>query len=222
MFTGIVEVVGEIKQVNAHKGDLTLCIDSKSLPLGDVQLGDSIATNGVCLTVTTLAEQCFWANVSRETVACSTFKEAGVGQKVNLEKALTLQSRLGGHIVAGHVDGVGDIKQVRREGESLYVRISAPKDVAPYIAHKGSICVDGISLTVNGVNQCEFELNLIPHTAMHSTAMLWRVGQKVNLEADLVARHIERLLNFQQHASEESQDSALSKDFLAQHGFLKG
>lgn len=221
MFTGIVETVGEIKQVSARQGDITLCVDSKNMSLDDVQLGDSIATNGVCLTVTTISKGCFWANVSRETVSCSTFKEAHAGQKVNLEKALTLQSRLGGHIVAGHVDGVGEIQQLRNDGNSVYVCIAAPEDIAPYIAHKGSICVDGVSLTVNGVNGNEFELNLIPHTAEHSTATAWKVGQQLNLEADLVARHIERLLQFQQNTPAPKKESALNQAFLAENGFLK-
>ncbi|PCJ16433.1 MAG: riboflavin synthase [Gammaproteobacteria bacterium] len=221
MFTGIVEAVGEIKQVSARQGDITLCVDGKGLSFADVALGDSIATNGVCLTVTSFSGGFFWANVSRETVSCSTFKDICVGQKVNLEKALTLQSRLGGHIVAGHVDGVGKIQKLSNDGDSVYVCIAAPEDLARYIAHKGSICVDGISLTVNGVKGNAFELNLIPHTAGHSTATTWTVGQSVNLEVDLVARHIERLLQFPQSPDTAKKESALSKDFLAQNGFLK-
>lgn len=222
MFTGIVEAQGKIKRLSRQGKDLLIEIASPQLDFSDVRLGDSIATNGVCLTVNKLGDCRFSANVSEETLSCSTLASMEVGQVVNLEKALTLQTRLGGHMVSGHVDGVGRILQVSDRGQSLYIEVEAPPALSKYIAHKGSISVDGISLTVNGVDNNIFELNIVPHTAAHTTVQQWQAGSPVNLEVDLLARHIERLLQFEQNAETTQSQTTLDKRFLAQYGFLKG
>ncbi len=218
MFTGIVEAVGHIAKVEARRGDLRLRIHTGALDLGDVQLGDSIATNGVCLTVVELHGDGFVADVSRETLAYATLAELEAGDPVNLEKALTLAKRLGGHIMSGHVDGVGEVLSRQEDARSIRFRIAAPAQLAKYIAHKGSICVDGVSLTVNAVEGCEFELNIVPHTAAGTIIAGYRAGVKVNLEVDVIARYLERLLMKDEPAKASDR---ISSDFLAQHGFMR-
>lgn len=221
MFTGIIETVGSVSQVQPHGGDLRLYIEAGDLPLGDVQQGDSIATNGVCLTVVELTSMGFWADVSGETLAHTTLDSWQVGQKVNLEKALTPQTRLGGHIVSGHVDGVGEVLTCHGDARSERFRLRAPDGLARYIAHKGSITVDGISLTVNRVEGAEFELNIVPHTLKSTIMDAYRTGTSVNLEVDLLARYLERLL-LGERAAEKGAVSGISLDFLTEHGFNKG
>jgi riboflavin synthase len=219
MFTGIVETVGQIAKSEPKGGDLRLRIHTADLDLSDVQLGDSIATNGVCLTVVELHGDGFVADVSRETVAYSTLADLGAGAKVNLEKALTLAKRLGGHMMSGHVDGVGEILSREEDARSIRFRVAAPKELAKYIAHKGSICVDGVSLTVNAVDGNAFELNIVPHTADQTVIAAYRAGVKVNLEVDVIARYLERLLMNEQP---QTGGSEITSDFLAQHGFMTG
>jgi riboflavin synthase len=189
------------------------------LDLGDVRLGDSIAVNGVCLTAVALPGDGFWADVSGETLAHTAFAALRVGSRVNLEKALTPTSRLGGHLVSGHVDGVGEVKAVQRDGRSLRFRIKAPAELAKYIAHKGSICVDGVSLTVNAVDGAEFELNIVPHTLQETTLTGLAAGARVNLEVDVIARYLERLLQGERAA--QPAGGTVTAAFLAEHGFMK-
>ncbi len=219
MFTGIVEAVGEIARVEPANGDFRLYVRTEHLDLSDVKLGDSIATNGVCLTVVSLSGDGFWADVSAETIACSTFSGIQVGQRVNLEKALTPTTRLGGHLVSGHVDGVGQVRSRQEDGRSVRIHIEAPAAIAKYIAAKGSICVDGISLTVNSVAANVFGLNIVPHTALETTVGLWRPGTRVNLEVDMLARYLERLLLAQ--SEQQPGSDGINLAFLAEHGFLK-
>lgn len=219
MFTGIVETVGRVAQLQPRNGDLRLRIDTGALPLGDVALGDSIATNGVCLTVVELTGNGFWADVSRETLAFTTIGAWRLGDRVNLEKALMAQSRLGGHIVSGHVDGIGTIVARSDDARSIRLTVQAPPELAKYIAHKGSICVDGTSLTVNAVHGADFELNIIPHTAQVTVIGGYSGGTRVNLEVDVIARYLERLLQGDAAANPETKKGGISAAFLAEHGF---
>lgn len=218
MFTGIIEAVGQVVAVQPKNGDLRLRIKTCGLGLADVQLGDSIATNGVCLTVVDLPGDGYWADVSRETLDNTTIPQWRVGQNVNLEKALTPQTRLGGHIVSGHVDGVGEVVSRHPDARSERFRLRAPKALAKYIAHKGSITVDGTSLTVNAVDGAEFELNIVPHTLAHTVMGGYQPGSLVNLEVDVLARYLERLMLGDKAA--ESGSSGITMEFLAQHGFM--
>lgn len=192
MFTGIVAGVGRITDVEQRDKGLRLTVDAGSVSLADVGLGDSIAVNGVCLTVIAKTGRSFDVDVSQETIDC-TVGLGGPGE-VNLEKALTLADRLGGHLVTGHVDGVGSVVLFERVGESYLLRIRAPAELAKYIAKKGSVTVQGTSLTVNRVEGAEFDINLIPHTLEMTTLRHLTPGAKLNLEVDLVARYVERLL----------------------------
>ncbi|MBN7795496.1 riboflavin synthase [Parahaliea mediterranea] len=219
MFTGIVQAVGEIAALQPSGGDLRLRVRSGELPLDDVALGDSISTNGVCLTVTELPGDGYWADVSRETLDFTTLGGLEVGSRVNLEKALTPASRLGGHIVSGHVDGVGEVVSSSEDGRSIRFVLRAPAPLAKYIAHKGSITVDGTSLTVNAVNGAEFDLNIIPQTMQETIFGSYRPGSRVNLEVDVIARYLERLVLGE--AAAEPGAGGLSLDTLAEHGFLR-
>ncbi|NVJ59438.1 MAG: riboflavin synthase [Gammaproteobacteria bacterium] len=216
MFTGIIEAVGTIKAVQDIGGDKRFSIDTGKLDLSDVELGDSIASNGVCLTVVELYDSGFLADVSGETIELTGFKHYAAGQKLNLEKALTPSSRLGGHLVSGHVDGIGTVKKRWQDARSWRFIIEAPSDLARYIAHKGSITVDGISLTVNKVEGNNFELNIVPHTIQETIMGDYQAGTLVNLEVDQIARYLERLLMF----SSDSSGSAVTKELLAKHGYL--
>lgn len=218
MFTGIIEAIGEITTLQpGGGGDLRLRIKTNRLDLADVQLGDSIATNGACLTVVALPGDGYWADVSRETLTMTTIGDWRSGQRVNLEKALTPQTRLGGHMVSGHVDGIGKVLWRKSEARAEILRLRAPDELAKYIAHKGSITVDGTSLTVNAVDGAEFELTIIPHTLTQTVIGGYRTGTQVNLEVDLIARYLERLLLGDAAAKGEG----MTLEFLAQHGFHK-
>jgi riboflavin synthase len=195
VFTGLIEAVGILRTREHRGGDQRLTIASQALDLTDVKLGDSIATNGVCLTVVEISGDAFVADVSQETLAHSTLRECSIGSAVNLEKALLATSRLGGHIVSGHVDDVGSVLRLARDARSVRISIEAPAALAKYIAHKGSITVDGASLTVNAVEGCVFELNIVPHTAAQTIITNYRAGTRVNLEVDVIARYLERLLS---------------------------
>ncbi|MGV6808450.1 MAG: riboflavin synthase [bacterium] len=224
MFTGIVQAIGHIQTLQPQGGDLRLAIQTGKLDLSDVQLGDSIAVNGVCLTVIELGQQYFAADVSRETMTLTSLAGLNSGASVNLEKALTLATRLGGHLVSGHVDGLGEVLARYDDARSVRFRIQAPDALAKYIAAKGSICVDGTSLTVNRIDGAIFELNIVPHTLQETIMAGYQVGSKVNLEVDVIARYLERLLlaeHTTQATSASSSSSHISEAFLAEHGFLK-
>jgi len=224
MFTGIVQAIGQIQTIQPQGGDLRLAIQTGKLDLGDVQFGDSIAVNGVCLTVIELGQHYFAADVSRETMTLTSLAGLNSGASVNLEKALTLATRLGGHLVSGHVDGLGEVLARYDDARSVRFRIQAPDALAKYIAAKGSICIDGTSLTVNRVEGASFELNIVPHTLQETIMASYQVGSKVNLEVDVIARYLERLL-LAEHTtpstSRSSSSSHISEAFLAEHGFLK-
>lgn len=194
MFTGIIQAIGEVRQLQPSGGDMRLRIATGKLDLGDVAIGDSIAVNGVCLTAVELPGDGFVADVSRETLSLTSLGGLQVGSRVNLEKALTLATRLGGHLVSGHVDGLGRVLERHDDARSVRFAIEAPDALARYIAHKGSITVDGTSLTVNGVDGSRFELNIVPHTLQETIMGGYAAGSRVNLEVDLVARYLERLL----------------------------
>ena len=219
MFTGIIEAVGEITVIEPKGSDARIRVLTHQLDLSDVQLGDSIAVNGVCLTAVELPGDGFWADVSGETLSCTTFKSLTVGTKANLEKALTPSTRLGGHLVSGHVDGIGKVVERFNDGRSVRFHIQAPDDMAKYIAEKGSVCVDGISLTVNMVKGAIFELNIVPHTLQETTMGQFKVGTEVNLEVDIIARYLERLILGDKAADVKT--SGISMDMLSEHGFMK-
>ncbi|WXL26528.1 riboflavin synthase [Ectopseudomonas mendocina] len=219
MFTGIIEAIGTIRALTPKGGDVRVYVQTGKLDLGDVKLGDSIAVNGVCLTAVELPGDGFWADVSRETLARTAFIDLKAGSKVNLEKALTPSSRLGGHLVSGHVDGVGEVIARADNARAVQFTIRAPRELAKYIAHKGSITVDGTSLTVNAVNGAEFELTIVPHTLGETIMADYQAGRQVNLEVDLLARYLERLLLGEKAA--DGKASGLTESFLAEHGYLK-
>jgi len=196
VFTGIIQAVGRIAEIDAGEQDIRLRIETGKLPLADVALGDSIATSGVCLTVTELPGDGFWADVSPETLSLTSLGSKGVGDAVNLETSLTLSTPLGGHLVSGHVDGVGYIEQIMEDARFWRVKVAAPDNLARYIAMKGSICVDGTSLTVNQVDGSAFELTIIPQTWEETVFSEYVAGSPVNLEVDVIARYLERLMQF--------------------------
>lgn len=193
MFSGIIADIGTITRTEDRNGGLRLSVETYALGMDDVQLGDSIAVNGVCLTVVKKSSNEFSVDVSRETLDCTVGLDRQ-GTLVNLEKALRLSDRLGGHLVSGHVDGVGEVVAFNDTGESWRLVVRAPHQLAKYIALKGSITINGVSLTVNQVAGSEFEVNLIPHTLSVTTLSELRAGAKVNLEIDLIARYVERML----------------------------
>ena len=194
MFTGIIADVGTIADKLDREGGLRLNIATQSLDMSDVQLGDSIAVNGVCLTAIKLESNSFTVDVSKETLHCTVGLEQQ-GAQVNLEKALRLADRLGGHLVSGHVDGVGEVVAFVNLGESWKLSVKAPKELAKYIAAKGSITINGVSLTVNTVEGCIFHVNLIPHTLQQTTLKDLHVDSRVNLEIDMIARYVERMMS---------------------------
>ncbi|HEY3860051.1 MAG TPA: riboflavin synthase [Gammaproteobacteria bacterium] len=194
MFTGIIQAVGKIESLTPEGGDLRLSIGTGELPMQDVKVGDSICVSGCCLTVIARREHAFDADVSKETLSLTTLGSLKTGSPVNLEKSLTLATPLGGHLVSGHVDGVGTVKSRREEARSVRFDIQVPADIKRYIAHKGSVGVDGVSLTVNAIQDDTFDVNIIPHTMAHTIFGSYQPGSRVNLEVDVVARYVERML----------------------------
>lgn len=219
MFTGIIQSVGHIKSMTRMSGDYRIVLDTAKLDMSDVHLGDSIAVNGVCLTVIDHAGQSFSADVSNETISHTALAQLKTGSRVNLEKALSLQDRLGGHLVSGHVDGLGEIISISKDARSVRFKIKPDPAITKYIAKKGSITVDGISLTVNTVGHDGFELNIVPHTIQETIMSDYQAGHKVNLEVDVIARYVEQLLLG--GAEPAAKGSALTEQFLAQHGFTR-
>ncbi|WP_353572276.1 riboflavin synthase [Candidatus Albibeggiatoa sp. nov. BB20] len=218
MFTGIIQAFGKIQQIQPTGVDARFKIHTGQRFLDGVQLGDSIAVNGVCLTVTEMTGDCFWADVSGETLQRTTFAHLKTNDATNLEKAVTPQTHLGGHIVSGHVDGIGTLTERYNDGRSVRLAIKAPDSLAKYIAEKGSICVDGISLTVNLVKGAVFELNIVPHTLEKTTLGSIQTGHEVNLEVDVIARYLERLLLGDKAAHPNT--SNITEAFLQQNGFV--
>ena len=219
MFTGIIEALGKIQHIAPKSKDLVLTIETGRLDLSDVKLGDSIAVNGVCLTVISLGANCFSADVSAESLVHTDMMHYQRGTLVNLEKALTLSTRLGGHLVSGHVDGLGEILSFYQEGRAWRYEVSCPPSLLKYIANKGSVTIDGVSLTVTGLNDDSFVLNIVPHTIAETRIQTYTVGHKVHIEVDLMARYAERLLSFS--AGSNDKKTNINQSFLAEHGFLK-
>jgi riboflavin synthase len=219
MFTGIIEAVGKITALDDLGQDIRLTVDAGKMDMSDVHLGDSIATNGVCLTVVDKGDSFYRADVSAETIKYTGFAHYQNGSMVNLEKAMRPDSRFGGHIVSGHVDGVGKVISISEHTRYVEVWVKAPDELAKYIAHKGSITVDGVSLTVNEVKGASFMLWLIPHTLKETVIGQYKVGTSVNLEVDVIARYLERLMLGERASSEDAGDISMS--FLAEHGYLK-
>lgn len=220
MFTGIIQSVGTIAALESRGGDVRLRMRTGKLDLADVRLGDSIAVNGVCLTAVDLPGDGFAADVSRETLSLTTLGDLVPGSRVNLEKALTLATRLGGHLVSGHVDGVGRVVERRDDARSVRFVVEAPAELARYIAHKGSICVDGTSLTVNAVSGARFDLNIVPHTLQETIMADYSPDTRVNLEVDLLARYLERLLLGERAAQPGAEASAVTMELLVRAGFV--
>ena len=194
MFTGIVQGVGRVRSVETHGGDVTLWFDTGELSLAGIEIGGSIAVSGACLTAVQLEPHAFAADVSRETLSLTTAGDWTPGSRINLEKALTAGQALGGHYVTGHVDGVGTVVSRHDDARSARVEFEVPGELARYVARKGSICVDGVSLTVNGVEGRRFDVNLVPHTLEMTILGDYRAGTRVNLEVDIIARYLERLV----------------------------
>ncbi|EOI6605777.1 riboflavin synthase [Vibrio parahaemolyticus] len=216
MFTGIVEAVGKLTAITPKGEDITVTVEVGKLDMSDVKLGDSIATNGVCLTVIDFGSNYYSADLSLETLKKTGFANYQVGEKVNLEKAMLPTTRFGGHIVSGHVDGVGEIVERNQVGRAIEFWVAMPAEISKYVAEKGSITVDGISLTVNDLRKNAFKLTIVPHTCEETTIDQFQVGRKVNLEVDVLARYMERLLRGLQ---EEQPESRITMDFLQQNGF---
>lgn len=215
MFTGIIQAEGAVQKIEPRQGDWRVTIHTGKLDMTDVAIGDSIAANGICLTAIEFGSDFYVADVSGETLSVTTAGDWQVGTPVNLEKALRLQDRLGGHLVSGHVDGVGTVKSIRQDARSWRYEIEAPIGLCKYIAAKGSICINGVSLTVNEVNGCVFGVNIVPHTLQETTLKHFKQGSKVNLEVDLLARYLERMLS----APQAQEVSKITPEFLAEHGF---
>ncbi len=220
MFTGLIQSVGQILSVSPRGGDVRLHIAVGKLDMQDTKLGDSIAVNGVCLTAVEFDATHFAADVSVETLRVTTAQHWQAGTPVNLEKAMLPTTRLGGHLVSGHVDGVGEIIARESAARAEQFRLRVPRELSRYIAHKGSICLDGVSLTVNAVDGDTVALTIVPHTLAETTIAQWQPGRKINVEVDLLARYVERLLT----ASSEPgiSESGINTDFLQRCGFGSG
>jgi riboflavin synthase len=215
MFTGIIEATGTVVSLMQVDSEWRLALDTGKLNLADVKIGDSIAVSGCCLTVIELGDKSFAADVSNETLRCTTLGDLRSGSRVNLEKAMQATDRFGGHIVSGHVDGVGKLLGSTAEGKSWKLEFEVSAELARYIAAKGSICIDGTSLTVNEVKGAMFTINVIAHTQDETVIGGYQKGQRVNIEVDLVARYLERLVQGETAGS----NGKIDKEFLQQHGF---
>lgn len=210
MFTGIVEEIGQVKSIKRGAKSFTLCIAADKVLQG-TKIGDSIAANGVCLTVTSIGSDCYYADVMPETMRCTNFANLGVGSSLNLERAVAVGDRLGGHIVSGHIDGIGRVANLERDDNAIWVTIATSPEIMKYIVMKGSIAIDGVSLTVAYVDSGFFKVSIIPHTQNQTTLTSKRVGDVVNLENDLLARYVEKLM--------QRSEGGLSLEFLKENGF---
>lgn len=216
MFTGLVEEIGTIQSVIKGAKSASIVIKAKKV-LENVRLGDSISTNGVCLTVTAFSSDSFQVDVMAETMRLSNLNNLSPGSKINLERALMLGDRLGGHLVSGHIDGVGIITDFQREDNAIWVSIAAPSNILKYVIHKGSIAIDGISLTVAYVDSEIFKVSIIPHTKDETTLLGKNIGDNVNLEGDMIGKYIERFLSFKE---ETPSKPTVDMEFLSKHGFV--
>ena len=222
MFTGIIEATGKIVAITPTQGDVRLRVQSDYLDFADVKLGDSIASNGICLTVVEQGKDWYAVDVSRETLNKTAMQQWQVGDVLNLEKAMLPTTRFGGHIVTGHVDTTGTVKLIKNDSRSIYIEIEIPSEFTKYVATKGSVTVDGISLTSNLVEGNVISLNIIPHTAqVTNIARHWKVATKVNIEVDVVARYLEKLLVSTPDNMSNSNHEGITLNFLQQNGFSK-
>lgn len=219
MFTGIIEAVGHIDSIAVNAKGARVMVSTGMLDMQDVKLGDSIATNGICLTVVEFGANTFSADVSNETLNRTGFAHYTSGQKVNLEKAMLPTTRFGGHMVSGHVDAIANIIAVEHDGNSIHYWVSMPHELAGYIAEKGSVTIDGTSLTVNSLSEGKFRLTIVPHTTQETIIHYYKAGTKINLEVDLIARYIERLLTHK--TAEHTQTSGVTQELLSRNGYIK-
>ncbi len=194
MFTGIIQAIGNISKIDSNGPDSRIVFKAGKMKLDDVKIGDSISVNGVCLSITEKTKDSFSSDLSSETLSLTTFIEMRANSKVNLEKAMNFSSRVNGHLIAGHVDGVGVIKEMKNDGRSILILIEFPEELEKYISKKGSIAVDGVSLTINGTKENTFSINIIPHTLSGSIISEYNIGTKVNIEVDLISRYLEKLV----------------------------
>lgn len=216
MFTGLVEELAVVRQIHRDADGAQMELSAKTI-LADMKLGDSIAVNGICLTVVRMDKASFWVEAVPETMRRTNLHELKAGDAVHVERAMAANGRFGGHIVSGHIDGVGHIAQIRAEGMARVLTISTDTSLIKYIVEKGSICVDGVSLTVMDVHETSFTISVIPHTQGVTRLGNARVGDVVNLECDVIAKYVERLLGFQ--SSDDQKPGGLSVEFLQQHGY---
>ncbi|MBL4910360.1 MAG: riboflavin synthase [Alteromonadaceae bacterium] len=216
MFTGIIEAVGTIKSLQITANGARLAINAGTLDMSDVKLGDSIATNGICLTVVDLSGHNYSVDVSNETLQCTCFGNYQQGQQVNLEKAMLATTRFGGHMVSGHVDAKTKIVAINNNGNSIEYWLALPQEFAHYVSEKGSITIDGISLTVNAISNDQFRLTIVPHTLEQTIMKHYQVGSEVNLEVDLIARYLERLLT----KNETEKSGGVTEELLRNSGFM--
>lgn len=214
LFTGIVEEIGTVSNIIKGEKSIKLSLQCSKI-LEDTKLGDSISVNGICLTVTHLSKGAFTADVMPETLRSTNLGQLKIGYKVNLERAMSPQNRFGGHIVSGHIDGTGTITHIDKEDNAVWFTIQAAGEILKYIIHKGSISVDGISLTVQHVDRLQFKVSVIPHTRDYTILPMKKVGDIVNLECDIVGKYIERLMNFKS----EGTDDKITLDYLIENGF---
>ncbi|MCQ2957507.1 MAG: riboflavin synthase [Candidatus Gastranaerophilales bacterium] len=213
MFTGIIEEIGIIKSINHNSLGIDFVISADKI-FSDLKLGDSVAVNGCCQTVTNISNKTFTVQAVKETVDLTNFSDLKINDEVNLERALTLQTRLGGHLVAGHVDGVGNIVSIQNSGNSTIFEISANENIIKYMIYKGSITINGVSLTICELSEKSFKVSIIPHTIENTTFKNLKVGDKVNLEPDMVAKYIEKFMT-----KEDKQESKITLEFLKENGF---
>lgn len=217
MFTGIIEEVGKVVSITKGSASAILTIEGPKV-ISDSQLGDSIAVNGVCLTVTGIKGNCFTADVMAETLRRSSLGTLQVGSSVNLERAMSAMGRFGGHIVSGHIDGTGTIRHMKPEDNAIWIEIDTPSNLLKYIVEKGSIAIDGISLTVAKLTELSFSVSVIPHTGKETTLLNKKVGDVVNLENDIIGKYVERLLHFEEEKPEK-ESRGITMEFLAENGF---
>jgi riboflavin synthase len=218
MFTGIIQAVGSISSIESRGGDLRLNIDAADLALDNCDIGDSIAVNGVCLTAVDFIHKGFAADVSLETMARTSLGSLKAGSRVNLEKALTMNTMLGGHLVSGHVDGLATVTSIVEDGRSIRYCFEVPRSLQHYIAEKGSVTIDGTSLTVNHIEGNQFDVNIVPHTQQKTIFGIYRVSTQVNLEVDIISRYLERLITGRENSSDNDQQLLES---LKSAGFIK-
>lgn len=220
MFTGIIQAVGRIDKHEPNGGDVRLGIDCAGLDLARTRVGDSIAVNGVCLTAVAIEGHSFVADVSRETLQCTSLGQLALGSPVNLETALTLDTALGGHLVSGHVDGLATLVEMEADARSLRYRFEVDPAIQHYIAVKGSVTLDGTSLTVNGVDANRFDVNIVPHTQQKTVFQFYETGTRVNIEVDIIARYLERLL--QGRANDDAAKQQQLVQTLIKSGYING